>query len=85
MFRVPIDGLADDVYCDNQSVVDSSSLLQRTLQKKHNAICFHKVQEAPAIGIIRVAKIGGTENLVDLFTKVLPAATRRKYLGSLCY
>jgi hypothetical protein len=84
MFGIPIDGPAD-VYCDNQSVVDSSSLPQRTLQKKHNAICFHKVREAAAIGVIRVAKIDGTENLADLFTKVLPTATRKKYLESLCY
>jgi hypothetical protein len=84
MFGVPIDGPAD-VYCDNQSVVDSSSLPQRTLQKKHNAIYFHKVREAAAIGVIRVAKIDGTENLADLFTKVLPTATRKKYLESLCY
>jgi hypothetical protein len=84
MFGVPIDGPAD-IYCDNQSVVDSSSLPQRTLQKKHNAICFHKVREAAAMDVIRVAKVDGTENLADLFTKVLPTATRKKYLGSLCY
>jgi hypothetical protein len=84
MFGVPIDG-PGDVYCDNQSVVDSSSLPQRTLQKKHNAICFHKVRESAAIGTIRVAKIDGTENLADLFTKVLATVTRKKYLESLCY
>jgi hypothetical protein len=84
MFGVPIDG-PGDVYCDNQSVVESSSLPQRTLQKKHNAICFHKVREAAAMGMIRVAKIDGTENLADLFTKVLPTAVRKKYLLSLCY
>ena len=84
MFGVLIDGPAD-VYCDNQSVVDSSSLPWRTLQKKHNAICFHIVRESAAIGLIRVAKIDGTENLADLFTKVLPTATRKKYFGSLCY
>jgi hypothetical protein len=56
MFGVPIDGPAD------QSVVDSSSLPQRTLQKKHNAICFHKVLESVAVDVIRVAKIDGTEN-----------------------
>jgi hypothetical protein len=85
MFGVPIDGPAD-VYCDNQSVLDSSSLPQHTLQKKHNAISFHKVPELAAIGVIRLAKIDGTENnFADLFTKVLPTATRKKYLGSLCY
>jgi hypothetical protein len=84
MYGVPIDGPAD-VYCDNQSVVDSSSLPQRTLQKKHNAICFHKVREAAAMQVIRGAKIDGTENLADLFTKILATFTRKKYLGSLCY
>jgi hypothetical protein len=32
MFGVPVDG-PGDIYCDNQSVVDSSSLPERTLQK----------------------------------------------------
>jgi hypothetical protein len=54
MFGVPID-CPGDVYCDNQSVVESSSLPQRTLQKKHNAICFHKVCKSAAMGMIRVA------------------------------
>ena len=55
MFRVLIDGPAD-VYCDNQSVVDSSNLPQRALHKKHNAICFHKVRESAAIGVIWVSE-----------------------------
>ena len=42
MLQVPIDGPAD-VYCNKQRVVDSSSLPQPMLQKKHNMICFHKV------------------------------------------
>jgi hypothetical protein len=83
MFGVPIDGPAD-ACCDNQSILDSSSLPQRTLQKKHNAVCFHKVREAAAMDVIRVAKIDGPENLADLFTKVLATMKRKKHLGSLC-
>jgi hypothetical protein len=83
MFGVSIDGPVD-VCCDNQSIVDSSSLPQRTLQKKHNAVCFHKVTEAAAMNVIRVAKIDGPENLADLFTKLLATTTRKKHLGSLC-
>ena len=71
IFGVPTDGPAD-VCCDNQSVVDSSSLPQRALQKKHNAARFHKVREAAAMLVIRVAKIDGTENLADIFTKIAP-------------
>jgi hypothetical protein len=81
---VPVDG-PGDIYCDNQSVVDSSSLPERTLQKKHNAICFHKVRESAASGAVRVAKVYGKENLADLFTKVLPTITRKKFLHSLLY
>jgi hypothetical protein len=84
MFGVPIDGPADVHCCDNQSVVDSFSLPQQTLQKKHNAACFHKVREAAAMNAIRVAKIDGPENLADLFTKLLATTTRKKHLGSLC-
>jgi hypothetical protein len=83
MFGVPIDGPAG-VCCDNQSVVDSSSLPQRALQKKHDAACFHKVREAAASGVIRVAKIDGPENLADLFTELLATITRKKHLESLC-
>jgi hypothetical protein len=83
MFGVPIDGPVD-VCCDNQSVVDSSSLPQRTLQKKHNAACFHEVREVVALGVIRVAKIRRPENLADLFTKLLATITRKKHLESLC-
>jgi hypothetical protein len=84
MFGVPIDG-PGDVYCDNQSVnpnPNSSSKPEQTLQKKHNAICFHKVRESVAAGMIRVAKIDEKENLADLFTKILPGIVRKKYLES---
>jgi hypothetical protein len=84
MFGVPIDG-PGDVYCDNQSVVDSSSKPERTLQKKHNAICFHKVRESVAAGMIQVAKIDGKENLADLSTKILPGIVRKKYLESILF
>ncbi len=43
------------------------------------------MREAAALGVIRVAKIDGPENLADLFTKLLATITRKKYLESLCY
>jgi hypothetical protein len=55
------------------------------LQKKHNAICFQKVRESAAAGTVRLAKIDGMENLADLFTKVLPTVTWKKYLGLRLY
>ena len=79
-----IDGPAS-VRCDNQSVVDSSSLPQRALQKKHNAARFHKVREAAALLGIGVAKIDGAENLAGALTKILATVARKKLLGSLCH
>jgi hypothetical protein len=68
MFGVPIIGPAV-VYCDNKSVVTNASVPVSVLNKRHNAICYHKVREAQAAGTIKVMWIPGTSNLADLFTK----------------
>jgi hypothetical protein len=65
-FGVPIDG-PTNVFCDNSGVVKNMSLLESTLQKKHNAINYHAVREAAAAGILRVGKEDGHMNLADLF------------------
>jgi hypothetical protein len=52
--------------------VINASIPSSTLKKKHNAIAYHKVREAIAAGIIRVAKVDGDKNLADLLTKSLP-------------
>ena len=75
MFGVPIDG-PTSVFCDNQSVTKNVSIPSSQLNKKHNAICYHKVRESVASGWLRVGWIESKENLADLFTKVLPAYTR---------
>ena len=67
-FGVPINGSAD-VFCDNKSVVTNSSVPSSVLNKRHNAICYHRVREAQAAGTIRVGWIEGKFNLADLFTK----------------
>ena len=46
------------------------------LNKKHNAICYHKVRECVASGWLRVGWVKSQENLADLFTKVLSAQQR---------
>eukprot|EP00557_Chaetoceros_sp_GSL56_P014199 CAMPEP_0176484462 /NCGR_PEP_ID=MMETSP0200_2-20121128/4466_1 /TAXON_ID=947934 /ORGANISM="Chaetoceros sp., Strain GSL56" /LENGTH=360 /DNA_ID=CAMNT_0017880935 /DNA_START=761 /DNA_END=1843 /DNA_ORIENTATION=- len=68
MFGVPILGTSS-VFCDNKSVVTNTSVPSSVLNKRHNAICYHRVREAQAAGIIRVGWIPGTENLADLLTK----------------
>mmetsp|Transcript_41575 Transcript_41575/g.58519 ORF Transcript_41575/g.58519 Transcript_41575/m.58519 type:complete len:90 (+) Transcript_41575:3545-3814(+) len=75
MFGVPVQ-VAANVYCDNQSVVDATSVPTGRLNKKHLAICWHKVRESCAQSICRIAKIDGTLNVADLLTKVLDTARR---------
>jgi hypothetical protein len=84
MFGIPIDG-PTDILCDNQSVVSNSSVPESTLNKKHNAICYHRVREACAAGTIRIAKEDTTTNLADIFTKPLPNPQRRFLLSRIVY
>ena len=75
-FGVPIDGPAE-VFCDNKSVVTNSSVPASVLNKRHNAICYHRVREAQAAGTIKVGWIEGKFNLADLFTKTTMAGNIR--------
>ena len=67
-FGVPIDGPCG-VLCDNRSVVTNSSVPTSVLKKRLNAICYHRVREAQAAGVIRVGWIEGKNNIADLFKK----------------
>ena len=67
-----------DVFCDNQSVTKNATLPQSVLNKRHNAICYHRVREAQAAGIIRVGWIQGEYNQADLGTKTT-LSTKRRY------
>jgi hypothetical protein len=60
------------MFCDNESVVKSSTRPESTLQKKHNAIAYHRVREAQAAKIVAILHIAGTANPADIFTKSLP-------------
>jgi hypothetical protein len=62
------------VYCDNKSVVTNASVPTSVLSKRHNAICYHRVREAQAAGIINVLWIKGSTNLADLLTKTTLAS-----------
>jgi hypothetical protein len=62
---IPVDGPAN-MFCDNESVVQSTLTLESTLKKKHISICSHKCQELQASGPLCVAWERGTTNLADL-------------------
>ena len=81
MFGIPIQGEAN-MFCDNEAVYKNSSFAESTLKKKHNSICFHRVRENVAAGVITVIKVDSGSNLSDILTKSLPGP-QRKYLRSL--
>jgi Reverse transcriptase (RNA-dependent DNA polymerase) len=84
MFGIGIDGPID-VLCDNNAVVKSSSIPQSVLAKKHTSICFHRVRESVAAGIIQVAKVHTNDNLADLLTKCLNNDVRNRHIQSILH
>ena len=69
-FRVPLDPAAN-IFCDNQSVVTNSTISTSTLNRKHNVICYHRVQEVQAAGTVRVGWVAGEYNKADIVTKTM--------------
>ena len=67
-FGIPVESPAE-VFFDHVSVVKNSSIPTPALNKRHNSICYHRVRESQAAGILRVGWIPGEFNLADLFTK----------------
>ena len=84
MFGVAIEG-PTHVYCDNESVVNNSSKVESTLDKKHNSVAYHYVRNAVAASIITVAWINRNDNLADAFTKRLPEVKRDHLFGNWMY
>jgi len=73
---VPLTGAAN-VFCDNQGVVNNTTSPESVLGEKHNQICYHRVREAAAAGIIWITKEGTDMNLADILTKPLGLPKRR--------
>ncbi len=65
---VPVKG-SSMVFGDNESVVNSASVPQSKLSKRHNALAYHKTREAIAAGIIRYYWIDGKTNPADILSK----------------
>ena len=83
-FGVPMEGPAD-VYCDNEAVTKAACNPDVTLAKKHNAVAYHKVREAVAMGMIRVAWEPTETNLADLLTKIKTRAQREPLIDAFMY
>ena len=70
MLGVPIDGPAL-MLGDNRSVVLSTTMPSSMLNKKHNAIAYHRVREAIAARILHFVHISSEQNYADILTKSL--------------
>ena len=76
MFGVPLTGHSN-VFCDNEVVYKNCSNPESQLKKKHQQICYHKVRNSAAAGILIVFKESTDTNLVDILTKSLPSDKRK--------
>ena len=75
-FGIPIYG-ACDVFCDSKSVVTNLSVPSSALNKRQNAIYYHKVRKDQSAGTIRDGWIEGKLNFTDLFTKTMMSGNDR--------
>ena len=78
-FGIPLSG-PTNVFCDNNGVVQNTSIPESTLSKKHNAINYHIIREAVAAGIIRIGKEDTDTNIADAFTKLMDFSRKFKLL-----
>ena len=63
---MPVNGAAE-VFFENKSVVKNSSIHISVLNERHNAICYNRVIEYQAEGVIYVGWITGDFNVPCLF------------------
>ena len=82
MFGVPIDGPAR-VFCDNESVVISSTFPESSLKKKHVSIAYHRVRKAVAAEKMLIYYQSTDTNLANLFTKILAYHKRMPLIQSI--
>jgi hypothetical protein len=57
------------LFGDNKSVVDSSTLPQSPLKKRHHALSYHRVREAIAAEFIGFYWVDGSKNPADVLSK----------------
>jgi len=70
MMGIEVDG-PTNMFCDNESVVKNATRPDSMLKKKHCAIAYHRVREAQARNVLRIAWESTISNLSDIFTKIL--------------
>jgi hypothetical protein len=72
------------VFCDNISAVYMSTNPVHHRGMKHIKLDIHFVREKVALGDFRVVHVPTTQQLADIMTKGLPAASFQSFRSSLC-
>jgi hypothetical protein len=67
MLGVPV--IDSYMFGDNQSVLTNSTVPHSQLNKRHNALAYHRVREAIAAGLVRFFHIEGKKNPSDILSK----------------
>jgi hypothetical protein len=70
MMGIPIDG-PTWLFGDNQSVITSSTIPSSKLNKRHNALSYHRVREAVAFKVLFFQYIKSEDNPSDLMSKLM--------------
>ena len=70
--RIPVVG-STPIYVNCMRMIQSCSIPEGVLKKKHKAISYHTVQEMVASGAVVPYKVDTKDNLADLLTKALSA------------
>ena len=67
MLGVPI--IDSYMFGDNQGVHTNSTVLHSQLNKRHNALAYHRVCEAIAVDMMKFFQIDGKKNPSDILSK----------------
>jgi hypothetical protein len=83
MLGVPI--LESVMFGDNQSVVTNSTVPHSQLNKRHNALAYHRVREAIASKILTFFHMDGKNNPADVLSKHCGYQDARPHIQTLLF
>ena len=82
MLGVPV--IDSYMFSDNQSVLTNSTVPHSQLNKRHNALAYHRVREAIAAAVMKFFKIDGKKNPSDILSKHCGTPKRGRTLKPYC-
>ena len=87
MFGIPIseDQPATVILCENESLVNNTSYVKISLNKKHSAIAYHFSRWNVAAGYCNIAWIPTGGNIAKAMTKRLAKVVRYYLFGNWTY